>query len=173
MAERERQSGGSLNNWILVFDWNDGNFVLWDEVGRSADEAITAYTRYENQFPEEEKYEVVMIGSSDIATVPHTHSHYFGIEHHNAALEGMEDSIIGLAKRSELDVGARRILMTMKRRNYWGNRTISVATLKNHFCQNVTGFDLSLDVLRQKGFVIGHEPISLDIKKANEINAYV
>ena len=102
-----------------------------------------------------------------------TDSHYFGFEHHNVALEGMEDSIIGLAKRSELDVGARRILMTMKRRNYWGNRTISVSTLRNHFCQNVAGFDLSLDVLRQKGFVIGHEPISLDIKKTNEINAYV
>lgn len=173
MAEREGQNAGDLNNWILVFDWNDGNFVLWDVVGRSTDEAIAAYTRYEKQFPEEEKYEVVLIGSSDIATVPQTHSHYFGIEHHNAALEGMEDSIIGLAKRSELDVGARRILMTMKRRNYWGNRTISVATLKNHFCQNVASFDLSLNVLHEKGFVIGHEPISLDIKKTKEINAYV
>lgn len=172
MAEREGQSKGSLNNWILVFDWNDGNFVLWDVVGRNVDDAIAAYARYEAEFPEEEKYEVVLIGSSDIATVPQTHSHYFGIEHHNEALEGMESSIVGLTKRAELDVGARRILFTLKRRKYWGKNTIAVATLRNHFCQNVATFDASLWTLRQRGLIIGTDPISLDIKKSTEINAF-
>lgn len=172
MSEREKQNAGQLNNWILVFDWNDGNFVLWDVVGRNTDEAIRAYSRYEAQFPEEEKYEVVMIGSSDISTVPQTHSHYFGIEHHNAALEDMEHSIIGLSKRSELDVGARRILFTLKRRKYWGKNAITIATLKNHFCQNIATFDSSLHVLRQKGLVVGDDPISLDIKRSAEINSF-
>ncbi len=172
MAEREGQNKGSLNNWILVFDWNDGNFVLWDVVGRSADEAISAYTRYEAEFPEEEKYEVVMIGTSDIATVPQTHSHYFGIEHHNEALEGMDASIVGLSKRAELDVGARRILFTLKRRKYWGKNTITLATLRNHFCQNIATFDSSLSELKKLGLVVGHDPISLDIKRSKEINGF-
>lgn len=173
MAEREGQNFNNLNNWILVFDWNDGNFVLWDVVGRSADDAISAYIRYELEFPEEEKYEVVLIGTSNISTVPQTHSHYFGIEHHNAALEEMENSIIGLAKRSELDIGARRILLTMKRRKYWGKNSVKISTLKNHFCQNVATFIPSLNELREKGFINGADPISLDIKKSKEINSLV
>ncbi|MGF6256849.1 RelA/SpoT domain-containing protein [Ensifer sp. LBL] len=172
MAESEAQRSERLNNWILIFDWNDGNFVLWDAVGRNADEAISAYSRYEAQFPEEDKYEVVLIGTSDITTVPHTHSHYFGIEHHNIALESMEASIIGWAKRSELDVGARRILFTMKRRKYWGKNSIKISTLKNHFCQNVATFDSSLVELRQRGLILGDDPISLDIKMSKEINAF-
>ncbi|WP_418135860.1 RelA/SpoT domain-containing protein [Agrobacterium sp. El2ro-1b] len=172
MSEREGHNREQLNNWILVFDWNDGNFVLWDVVGRNTDEAIAAYTRYESQFPEEENYEVVLIGTSDISTVPQTHSHYFGIDHHNEALETMEASIIGWAKRSELDVGARRILFTLKRREYWGKKAISIATLRNHFCRNVATFDSSLAELRRKGLIIGSDPISLDIKKSREINAY-
>jgi len=172
MAETEMRNPGGLNNWILVFDWNDGNFVAWDVVGRNAIEAIEKYSRYEREYPEEEKYEVVLIGSSDISTVPQTHSHYFGIEHHNDALEGMEASIIGLAKRSELDVGARRILFTMKRRKYWGKNTINIATLRNHFCQGVATFDVSLTVLRNMGLVIGADPVSLDIKRSKEINGF-
>ncbi len=172
MASTEGNSVGQLNNWILVFDWTDGNFVLWDVVSRNAKEAVDAYSRYERDFPEEEKYEVVLIGTSDIETVPHTHSHYFGIEHHSVALEGMESSIIGLAKRNELDIGARRILFTLKRRKYWGKNTINVSTLRNHFCQNIASFDSSLADLKSKGLISGHDPISLDIKKANEINSY-
>lgn len=172
MAETETNNPGGLNNWILVFNWTDGNFVAWDIVGRNADEAIEKYTRYERDFPEEDDYEVVLIGSSDISTVPQTHSHYFGIEHHNDALEGMESSIIGLAKRSELDVGARRILFTMKRRKYWGKNTIKVSTLKNHLCQGIATFDFSMEVLRNMGLVIGDDPISLDIKRSKDINGF-
>ncbi|EPY03558.1 RelA/SpoT domain-containing protein [Magnetospirillum fulvum] len=165
--------GGQLNNWILVFDWNDGNFVLWDVVGINTDDVVSSYIRYESDFLEEDNYEVVLIGSSDISTVPHTHSHYFGIEHHNAALEGMEDSIIGIAMRSELDIGARRILRTMKTRKFWGSNTIKISTLKNHLCRNVATFDASLILLQKKGFVVGSGPVSLDIKMSNEINTFV
>ncbi len=130
MSEMERNAQGSLNNWILVFDWNDGNFVTWEMVGRDPNQATEVYSRYESQYPEEEKYEVVMIGSSDISSVKHTHSHYFGIEHHSSALEDMEQSIIGLTNRMSMDVGARRILSTLKRQGRWGKKTIKVDTLK-------------------------------------------
>lgn len=169
MASKEQAKASALNNWILVFDWSDGNFVFWDMVGSTTEEAVDAYKAYEIQYPEEEKYEVVLIGSSDISSVPQTHSHYFGIEHHNAALEQMEKSIIGFARRSELDVGARRILLAMIRRRYWNRNTILISTLKNHFCQSVVTFDYSLAELKKLGIILGHDPISLDIKK----NAYI
>ena len=172
MVETESKNPSDLNNWILVFDWNDGNFVAWDIVGRIAEDAVEKYSQYERDFPEEEKYEVVLIGTSSISTVPQTHSHYFGIEHHNDALESMESSIIGLAARSELDVGARRILFTLKRRKYWGKNTIKIATLRNHFCQSIATFDSSLSALRTRGLVIGTDPISLDIKRSKEINSF-
>ncbi|MFN3442186.1 MAG: RelA/SpoT domain-containing protein [Rhizobium rosettiformans] len=173
MSAKEEQSYGQLNNWILVFDWADGNFVLWDIVSREANEAVEAYSRYEREFPEEEKYEVVLIGTSNIATVQQTHSHYFGIEHHVEALQQMDESIIGLSHRNELDVGSRRILLTMKRRSYWGKNTINVATLKNHFCRNVGTFEDSLSNLRTRGLIIGSDPVSLDVKRAQDINSYV
>ncbi len=141
MSRLEENHSGHFNNWILVFDWADGNFVTWEMVSRDPDKATTAYLRYEAEFPEDEQKEVVMIGTSNVSTIQHTHSHYFGIDHHNVALEGMEKSIIGLSKRSKVDVGARRILMTMKNRTFWGPKKVAVATLKNHFCGNIASFD--------------------------------
>ncbi len=173
LAEVERQSSSGLNNWILVFDWNDANFVAWDIAGRNPEEAVKSYRRYEEQYPEEEKYEVVMIGSSDISSVRHTHSHYFGIDHHDSALEQMNQSLIGLANRMSLDVGSRRILSTLKRQGRWGKKIIKVDTLKNHFCLNVATFEESLALLRKKELIIGQDPISLNIKKTHEIGKYV
>lgn len=173
MMQKEGAKNIELNNWILVFDWSDGNFVTWDVVSRDADGAVSAYIKYEKQFPEEENYEVVLIGTSDVSTLLKTHSHYFGIDHHNSALEGMEESIIGLGKRSELDIGARRILMTLKRRKYIGTNTISIATLKNHFCQNVATFDSSLEVAIGTGFIRGIDPISLEASRIHELTDFV
>ncbi|WP_245708088.1 RelA/SpoT domain-containing protein [Celeribacter baekdonensis] len=173
MSEAEKNSQSSLNNWILVFDWNDGNFVTWDLVGRDPDEATEAYSNYESQYPEEDKYEVVMIGSSEISSVKHTHSHYFGIEHHSSALEDMEQSIIGLTSRMSMDVGARRILSTLKRQGRWGKKAIKIDTLKNHFCLNVATFHESLELLMERGLVVGSDPVSLNIKKNKEISELV
>lgn len=165
MTSIERSRAGSFNNWILVFDWSDGNFVTWEMVSRDPEAAVTEYLRYEAEHPEDERKEVVMIGTSSIETVQHTHSHYFGIDHHNVALEGMEKSIIGLSKRSKVDVGARRILMTMKNRTFWGPKKVQVSTLRNHFCGNIASFDFSLEELRNRGLILGVDPISLDLKK--------
>lgn len=165
MKQIEGGEARQFNNWILVFDWSDGNFVTWEMVSRNPEEAVGAYLRYESEFPEDDRKEVVMIGTSDVEMVQHTHSHYFGIDHHNSALEGMEKSIIGLSKRSKIDVGARRILMTMKNRTFWGPKKVAVATLKNHFCGNIASFHDSLNELRNLGLISGVDPISLDLKK--------
>jgi ppGpp synthetase/RelA/SpoT-type nucleotidyltranferase len=100
----------SLNNWIIVFDWNTGAFLTWESVGREPSEAIKKYIYYENQFTSAENYEVVMIGSSDIATVRQTHSHYFGIEKFDNILENLDQTIIGFQTRMDIDVEARQIL---------------------------------------------------------------
>lgn len=173
MKQIEGRDTGQFNNWILVFDWSDGNFVTWEMVSRNPEEAVGAYLRYESEFPEDDRKEVVMIGTSNVEMVQHTHSHYFGIDHHNSALEGMEKSIIGLSKRSKIDVGARRILMTMKNRTFWGPKKVSVSTLNNHFCGNIASFHESLNELRSLGLILGADPISLDIKKKTVIDELI
>lgn len=170
MTATEQGNASGFNNWVLVFDWSDGNFVTWEMVGRNPDQAVAAYLRYEAEFTEDDLKEVVMIGSPNISTVQHTHSHYFGIDHHNAALEGMEKSIIGLSSRSKIDTGARRILMTMRNRRFWGPKRVEVATLRNHFCSNIASFDASLEELRKLDLILGTGPISLDIKKKRQID---
>lgn len=173
MTSAEEGNSSNFNNWILVFDWLDGNFVTWEMVGRDPDLAVDAYLRYEAEFTEDDLKEVVMIGSSSISTVKHTHSHYFGIEHHNVALESMEKSIIGLSSRSKIDTGARRILMTMRNRRFWGPKKVGVATLKNHFCNNIASFESSLAELRGLGVISGSDPISLDIKKKQLVDELI
>lgn len=176
LAEKESQYPAGLKNWILVFNWNDGNFVTWDIVGRDPGQAVAAYQRYERQFLSQDKFEVVMIGSSDISTVKHTHSHYFGISHHNSALEDMSSSIIGLSQRMGMDIGARRILTTLARRRFWGRKTIATSTLRNHLCKDVFTFDHSIRVLEEKGYLLrGPEgnTVSLDVKKNSEIQNYL
>ncbi|WP_372069965.1 RelA/SpoT domain-containing protein (plasmid) [Tistrella mobilis] len=173
MSEKERRSPSPVNNWILVLDWSDGNFAAWDLVSRDVDDSVRKYSEYERMYPNDDQFEVVLIGSSRISSVYHTHSHYFGIEHHNRALESMEESIIGISKRSEMDVGARRILFVLKRRQFWGNKSINIDTLKNHLCKDILTFESSIDNLRNLGFINTHNGISLNLKKAREINEYV
>jgi ppGpp synthetase/RelA/SpoT-type nucleotidyltranferase len=173
MTSVENGHTEQINNWILVFDWADGNFVTWEMVSRDPDEAVKAYLRYESEFPEGEKKEVVMIGTSAVATIQHTHSHYFGIDHHNQALEGMESSIIGISNRSKIDVGAKRILMTMKSKRFWGKKTVKTSTLKNHLCKNIATFDYSLEILKALELISGIDLVSLSYKKKDEIDKLV
>lgn len=162
----EGRNPNGLNNWILVFDWSTGNFVTWEVVGRDPTAAVDAYMRYEKQYTEDNKFEVVLIGSSDVATVKQTHSHYFGIESLDNTLENFDQSIIGFSRRMELDVGARQILSVLARKKYWGKKEITVDTLRNHYCKNVITFDASLralianDLVRQSS----NGPISLNVK---------
>ena len=166
----------SLNNWIIVFDWNTGAFLTWEVVGREPSEAIRKYIYYENQFTSADNYEVVMIGSSDIATVRQTHSHYFGIEKFDNILENLDQTIIGFQTRMDIDIEARQILGVLQRRKYWGKKSISIDTLKNHFLKELMTLDASLRSLRDKGLINmadSQSPVSLNIKKKSEIESYL
>lgn len=166
----------SLNNWIIVFDWNSGDFVTWEEVGRDAGEAVKKYAYYEHQFTPEDNYEVVMIGSSDIATVRQTHSHYFGIEKFDNILENLDQSILGFQIRMDIDVGARQILGLLFRKKYWGKKSASIDTLRNHFVKGLITFDASIRTLRDKGLINmadTQSPVSLNIKRKSEIEKYI
>lgn len=176
LTEKEARNPNPINNWIIVFDWNSGAFVSWDIVGRNPEEAMEAYVRYENSYPVEKNFEVVLIGSSRVATVRRTHSHYFGIETYGNVLENIDESIIGFSKRMDIDVGARQILLKLHTKHFWGEKGVAPSTLKNHFCQSVLTFDSSLAVLIKKELV--HQngtngPVSLNIKKRNEIEQYM
>lgn len=176
LTEKEARSPNAINNWIIVFDWNTGAFVSWDIVGRSPEEAMKAYIQYENSYPVEKNYEVVLIGSSKVATVRRTHSHYFGIETYGNVLENIDESIIGFSKRMDIDVGARQILLKLHTKHFWSEKAVAKSTLKNHFCQNVLTFDSSLEVLVEKGLVHHNGtngPVSLNIKMRNEIEQYM
>lgn len=153
LVDKETRSPNWLNNWILVFDWNGGNFVTLAKVSLDYEEAVRSYVSYENQYPAENGYEVVLVGSSDVATIRQTHSHYFGIEELDYILENLDESMLGFGKRFDVDIGERQILACMSRKRFWGGKTVTRDTLKNHLCKNVIGFDSSLQSLVDKGFV--------------------
>ncbi|MBM7113350.1 RelA/SpoT domain-containing protein [Archangium primigenium] len=173
LTEKESRSSGGLNNWVIVFDWNTGSFVSWDIVGRSPSDAVNAYVRYEKNFPADAGFEVVLIGSSEVATVRQTHSHYFGIEKYDTILETLDTSIVGFRRKIDLDVGARQILATLFRKSFWGKKSVSVDTLRNHYCKGVLTFELSLETLADKGLIHTKAGISLDLSKKAEIEGYL
>lgn len=173
LTEKEARSGRGLNNWIIVFDWNTGQFVSWDIVGRQPDEAVDAYVRNEKNFPSEAGFEVVLIGSSEVVTVRETHSHYFGIEAYDTILESLDTSIVGFRRKIDLDVGARQILLALYRRHFWGGKTVSRETLKNHYCQNVLTFDASIEALAEKALVHTSSGISLNLRMKADVESYL
>lgn len=176
LTEKERRSQSPINNWIIVFDWSSGQFVSWDIVGRTPDEAIEAYVRYENQFPVEKNFEVVLIGSSRVATVRRTHSHYFGIEDYDKILESLDESIEGFESIGAIDVSSRQILLKLYTKHFWGQKTVAQETLRNHFCRDVKNLDVSLEKLVQQGLVLrdsANGPVSLNIKARAEIDKLV
>jgi ppGpp synthetase/RelA/SpoT-type nucleotidyltranferase len=176
LTEKERRNPNPINNWIIVFDWGSGQFVSWDIVGRTPDEAIEAYVRYENQFPVEKNFEVVLIGSSHVATVRKTHSHYFGIEDYNKILESLDESIAGFENLGAIDVSGRQILLKLYTKHYWGQKSVSIETLKNHYCRDVANLDPALERLVERGLVLQsatNGPVSLNIKARAEIDKLV
>jgi len=177
LSSIEKSQNTTFNNWIIIFDWNTGTFVNWDIVDRNPDEAIKSYVKNEKSFPAEHGYEVVLVGSSDVATIRQTHSHYFGIETYDNTLENLDQAVIGFSKRMDIDVGARQILHCLHRRHAWGSKkTIRTATLKNHFCKTVITFDSSLAILVEKGLVLmpsASGPVSLNLGKKTEIDQYL
>lgn len=175
LSEKERRLGANgLNNWLFVFDWNLGSFVSWDVVARDPDVAIRKYVEYERAFPAEGGFEVVLVGSSEVATVRETHSHYFGIDANADVLETLDESVVGFSQKMDIDVGARQILACLHRKHFWGKKTVLRETLKNHFCKSVLTFDSSLQTLLAKGLVqeIGLG-VALSLKDKAAIEEYL
>lgn len=176
LTEKERRSSSLINNWIIVFDWSSGKFVSWDIVGKTPDEAIKAYVHYENQFPAEKHFEVVLIGSSHVATVRKTHSHYFGIEDYEKILENLDESIEGFRSVGAIDVSSRQVLLKLYTKHFWGQKSVAQETLRNHFCREVHNLDATLDKLVQQGLLLREYaggPVSLNIKARAEIDKLV
>jgi hypothetical protein len=173
LIEKEKKLGQGLNNWILVFDWNTGSFIFWDSISRDPGEAIGVYVKYEKEFPSDRGYEVVLLGSSNVATVRQTHSHYFGVENRDAVLGDIGESLIGFSQQVDLDIGARQILLVLSRKNYWGKRSVSPDTLRNHFCQNILTYESSFQALVEKGFIQTDGGVSLSIRDKPRIEEYL
>ena len=176
LAAIEQKSQSAINNWILIFDWNSGHFVNWESIPRDTEKAYQAYIDNENRYDEKSGFEVVLVGSSNVSMIRKTHSHYFGIDGYDTILENLDQSLLGFDARKRIDAGCRRILNTLKRKNYWGKRGITVQVLKNHFCVAVFGFDQSLQTLIDMELVINNgknSPLSLNLHKQDEINSYL
>ena len=176
LTEKEARNPNGLNNWILIFDWNQGAFVSWDIVDKNPDEAVATYVHYEHMYPSDQGYEVVLIGSSEVATVRQTHSHYFGIESYSSILETLDSSIVGFTRKIDIDIGARQILACLHRRHFWGKKTVTEDALRNHFCKNVITFDSSLNSIIEKGLVIKSSSsggYSLNVRKKPIIEQYL
>ena len=119
---------------------------------------------------------MVLIGSSRVATVRKTHSHYFGIEDYGKILESLDESIEGFTENSDLSVGSRQILLRLYTKHFWGKKSVTQETLRNHFCKNVHGFDAALERLIERDLVLRDStsgPVSLNIKMRNEIDQLV
>jgi len=176
LQDKERRIGNSnFNNWVFIFNWNQGIFVDWTIVSLDPNEAIKSYVEYENKYPADKGFEVVLVGTSSVANVRETHSHYFGLAQKENILETLNESIVGFSNQMDIDVGARQILQTMERRRYWERKTISIDTLKNHYCQDVLTFEQSLNTLIEKELIqkISNKGVSLNIKKKGEISSYL
>lgn len=175
LEEKEKRLGNpGLNNWIFVFNWRVGAFVTWDLVTNDPNGAIKKYVEYENNYTSDQGYEVVLVGSSEVSTVRRTHSHYFGLDHSGGmVLEDLNSSIVGFSNVMDIDVGARSILQTLERRRFWGSKSISVDTLKNHFCKDVITFDSSFKDLEHKDLILTDGGVSLNLKRKREIEGYL
>ncbi len=172
LISKQKSIADGLNNWILVFDWKTGSFVHWDVVSRDPDVAAIKYVEFEKQFPAIQNFEVVLIGVSDIETIKKTHSHYFGVDKYANILDTLEVSINIASKDADLSFDEMKVLGTLYRKKYFGQKTIDPATLKNHYCNGVVDFDGALRRLIEKGFVIRpspNAPVSLDQKRKAEI----
>lgn len=176
LEEIERNRRSPFNNWILIFDWNSGQFVNWESISKDPNEAYDSYRRFENQYTEGDGFEVVLVGSSDVSMIRKTHSHYFGIEGYDSLLQGLEESVAGFSTRRRLSGDARRVLHTLYRKKFWGRNTVSYDTLKNHYCKSVQDFCAAITELSERGLLMESSKngaLSLQPSKHEDIGRYL
>jgi ppGpp synthetase/RelA/SpoT-type nucleotidyltranferase len=176
LEEIERGRRSPFNNWILIFDWNSGQFVNWESISKDPNEAYDSYRRIENQYAERDGFEVVLVGSSDVSMIRRTHSHYFGIEGYDSLLQGLEESIAGFSTRKRLSGDARRVLHTLHRKKFWGRNTVSHDTLRNHYCKSVQDFGGAIAELSGLGLLMEtsrNGALSLNPSKHEDVQQYL
>lgn len=66
----------SLIHFLLIYDLNAGR-LLRQEQFSSADAAAAAYGDAEREHVNDDRVEIVLIGSDSIETIHRTHGHYF------------------------------------------------------------------------------------------------
>jgi hypothetical protein len=66
------------NNWLIIYNWREGRFVNWVNLGTDAEAGAERYGEFERRYRFEDGYEVVLIGADSAETIRHTHAHYFG-----------------------------------------------------------------------------------------------
>lgn len=176
MISREAALKYQFNNWIIIFNWNSGQFINWQITERNPEAAIKAYSNSEKTWPADQGYEVVMIGSSNVATIQKTHNHYFGIESYHQVLKTLDDSQIEFAIMSHIDPDARKVLQRLTNRENWGQNKITIETLKNHFCMDVKDIESTIKFLIINGFIIqdkNNGSLSLNTKQKEMIMRYL
>lgn len=176
MIKAEAFSKSKFHNWLILFNWTNGCFEQWQLVNRDPAISINKYTNWEKLYKPEYGYEVVLIGSSDVSTIQHTHKHYFGIENFDDILERMGNPIEEVSKRKELSLDARLILTCLYKKDFWGNKRMTIDTLKNHYCKKLSSVDEALKTLTMRGLLLNDthkNSISLNLKKKIEIEQYM
>jgi len=179
MINRDANLKQNFHNWMIVFDWNSGAFQNWSVINGKSDEAIEMYVEKEKQYPAEEGYEVVMIGSSDVSTIRKTHSHYFGIETYDTILQSITSAIVDINKKEkikeEIDERARKVLQCLVRRGNWNAKKVSFDTLNRHYCRDIVNIEEVINILERRGLVIksSNNICSLNIKRRKDIEKYI
>jgi len=155
MGEREQsfRNKRKINNWLLIFNWEDGTFQNWVQVQGNPNEATEQYSSYEKNWPFQDGFEVVLVGAQKISTIEKTHSHYFGF---NTFDKYLKDIGVLPNKEYSLSTEALLILHKLYRKNYWGSKKVSIETLKNHFCKGIDNLPVFLMELYDKKFIIGN-----------------
>ena len=131
------------------------------------------YSSSEKGWSYDQGYEVVLIGSSNVASIKETHSHYFGVESYEEILAAIHSQIN--AYRDGLSHSAYYVLQKLHSHKCWSGNSVSLETLKNHYCTNVDCIH-ALYELRDRGYVIlsdDNEKIALVSSKCEEISRLV
>lgn len=175
MESAEYKANRKIQNWLLIFNWKTGNFQNWQRVDVKDPRKVAGiYAKYERDYLVDNGYEVVMVGSTDVSTIRHTHSHYFGIEKYNNILDNLEDSILQVRKEKNKDSVSIMLLFRLMTHGRWGKKAVSINTIKNHYNVGAGGEDLLSKIydLEKESLIIydrRKECISLNYAKKGEI----
>jgi len=176
MIAREARERSRFHNWLIVFNWNNGSFIFWQLVESNPSILIQKYSEHEKQYSAEKGYEVVVIGSSDVSAIPHTHRHYFGLESYDSILENIRQSISSATKRKEMGTDERVILSCLYKKGFWGTKNMTIDTLKNHYCKDIEDINESIKMLSMSGLIIcsfKKKNLSLNIKRKADIEGFL